>query len=119
MAGCGTASGGAVRHRDAAHGRLRPVAQPARRPSPGQPAGGDNHGGRQLDGALSSVAALPAIVDAVGTSVEVHLDGGIRSGQDVVKALALGANDYLGKPYDEQALLALVKLHATSVSASA
>ena len=43
-----------------------------------------NHGGRQLDGALSSIAALPAIVEAVGTSVEVHLDGGIRSGQDVL-----------------------------------
>ena len=50
-----------------------------------------NHGGRQLDGAPSSIAALPAIVDAVGTRIEVHFDGGIRSGQDVVKALALGA----------------------------
>src|SRR5688572_22944530 len=50
-----------------------------------------NHGGRQLDGAPSSIAALPAIVEAVGSSIEVHLDGGIRSGQDVIKALALGA----------------------------
>jgi len=59
-----------------------------------------NHGGRQLDGALSSIAALPAIVEAVGTSVEVHLDGGIRSGQDVVKALALGAKGtYIGRAF--------------------
>ncbi|MRW84173.1 L-lactate dehydrogenase [Pseudoduganella sp. FT26W] len=50
-----------------------------------------NHGGRQLDGAPSSAAALPAIVDAVGDQLEVWMDGGIRTGQDVVKALALGA----------------------------
>jgi len=50
-----------------------------------------NHGGRQLDGAPSSIAALPAIVDAVGTEIEVWMDGGIRSGQDVLKARALGA----------------------------
>ena len=50
-----------------------------------------NHGGRQLDGALSSIAMLPAIMDAVGDQIEVHLDSGIRSGQDVLKALALGA----------------------------
>ncbi|MFT4242596.1 MAG: alpha-hydroxy acid oxidase [Acidovorax sp.] len=50
-----------------------------------------NHGGRQLDGAPSSIAALPAIVDAVGTQTEVWMDGGIRSGQDVLKAWALGA----------------------------
>lgn len=50
-----------------------------------------NHGGRQLDGALSSIRALPHIMDAVGDRIEVHLDGGIRSGQDVLKALALGA----------------------------
>ena len=50
-----------------------------------------NHGGRQLDGAPSSIRALPAIVDAVGTRTEVWLDGGIRSGQDVLKAWALGA----------------------------
>jgi L-lactate dehydrogenase (cytochrome) len=50
-----------------------------------------NHGGRQLDGAPSSIRALPAIVDAVGTQTEVWMDGGIRSGQDVLKAWALGA----------------------------
>ncbi len=50
-----------------------------------------NHGGRQLDGAPASLDALPAIVDAVGSQVEVWMDGGIRSGQDVLKAWALGA----------------------------
>lgn len=50
-----------------------------------------NHGGRQLDGALSSIRMLPQIMDAVGNKIEVHLDSGIRSGQDVLKALALGA----------------------------
>jgi L-lactate dehydrogenase (cytochrome) len=50
-----------------------------------------NHGGRQLDGAPSSIRALPAIVDAVGARTEVWMDGGIRSGQDVLKAWALGA----------------------------
>ncbi|MGA0612364.1 alpha-hydroxy acid oxidase [Caldimonas sp. KR1-144] len=50
-----------------------------------------NHGGRQLDGAPSSIAALPEIVDAVGREIEVWMDGGIRSGQDVLKAVALGA----------------------------
>jgi L-lactate dehydrogenase (cytochrome) len=50
-----------------------------------------NHGGRQLDGAPSSIAALPAIVDAAGSRIEVWMDGGIRSGQDVLKAVALGA----------------------------
>jgi L-lactate dehydrogenase (cytochrome) len=50
-----------------------------------------NHGGRQLDGVLSSVAALPRIADAVGGDLEVYMDGGIRSGLDVLKALALGA----------------------------
>lgn len=57
-----------------------------------------NHGGRQLDGAPSSIAALPAIVEAVGKQIEVHMDGGIRSGQDVLKALALGAKGtYIGR----------------------
>ncbi|NNE53185.1 MAG: alpha-hydroxy-acid oxidizing protein [Sulfitobacter sp.] len=50
-----------------------------------------NHGGRQLDGALSSIRMLTPILDAVGSEVEVHLDSGIRSGQDVLKALAMGA----------------------------
>ena len=50
-----------------------------------------NHGGRQLDGAVSSIAALPAVADAVGSQIEVWMDGGIRSGQDVLKAIALGA----------------------------
>jgi L-lactate dehydrogenase (cytochrome) len=50
-----------------------------------------NHGGRQLDSASSAVSALPAIVDAVGGRAEVHIDGGIRRGSDIVKALALGA----------------------------
>ena len=54
-----------------------------------------NHGGRQLDGAPSSIAALPAIVDAVGSRIEVWMDGGIRSGQDVLKAVALGAKGTL------------------------
>lgn len=54
-----------------------------------------NHGGRQLDGAASSIEALPAIVDAVGDQLEVWFDGGIRSGQDVMKALALGAKGTL------------------------
>jgi L-lactate dehydrogenase (cytochrome) len=57
-----------------------------------------NHGGRQLDGAQSSISALPAIVDAVGKQIEVHMDGGIRSGQDVLKARALGAQGtYIGR----------------------
>ena len=54
-----------------------------------------NHGGRQLDGAPSSIAALPGIVAAVGNDIEVHMDGGIRSGQDVLKAWALGARGTL------------------------
>ena len=59
-----------------------------------------NHGGRQLDGALSSIRMLPEIMDAVGDQVEVHLDSGIRSGQDVLKALALGAKGtYIGRAF--------------------
>ena len=55
---------------------------------------------RQLDGALSSVRALPAIADAVGARIEVWMDGGIRSGQDVLKACALGARGTLiGRPF--------------------
>lgn len=57
-----------------------------------------NHGGRQLDGVSSSISMLPLIVDAVKHQVEVHFDGGIRSGQDVLKALALGAKGtYIGR----------------------
>lgn len=59
-----------------------------------------NHGGRQLDGAPSSISMLPKIVDAVGDTIEVHMDGGIRSGQDVLKAIALGAKGtYIGRPF--------------------
>jgi L-lactate dehydrogenase (cytochrome) len=59
-----------------------------------------NHGGRQLDGAPSSIEALPAIVAEVGSKIEVHFDGGIRSGQDVLKALALGARGtYIGRAF--------------------
>ncbi len=59
-----------------------------------------NHGGRQLDGAHSSISMLPRIVDAVGHQIEVHIDGGIRSGQDVLKAVAMGAKGtYIGRPF--------------------
>lgn len=59
-----------------------------------------NHGGRQLDGALSSIRMLPQIMDAVGDKIEVHLDSGIRSGQDVLKAMALGAKGtMIGRAY--------------------
>jgi L-lactate dehydrogenase (cytochrome) len=59
-----------------------------------------NHGGRQLDGAPSSISALPKIVEAVGGETEVMFDGGIRSGQDVVRALALGADScMIGRSY--------------------
>lgn len=59
-----------------------------------------NHGGRQLDGAPSTISALPAIVEAVGERIEVWLDSGIRSGQDVLKAIALGARGtMIGRPY--------------------
>ena len=59
-----------------------------------------NHGGRQLDGAQSSIEALPAIVAEVGSQIEVHMDGGVRSGQDVLKAVALGAKGtYIGRSF--------------------
>ncbi len=59
-----------------------------------------NHGGRQLDGAMSAIRMLPDIIDAVGDRIEVHMDSGIRSGQDVLKALALGAKGvYIGRAY--------------------
>ena len=59
-----------------------------------------NHGGRQLDGALSSIRALPSILEAVGDQIDVHLDSGIRSGQDVLKAMAMGAKGtYIGRAY--------------------
>ena len=59
-----------------------------------------NHGGRQLDGAMSSIAALPSIARTVGDRIEVLMDGGIRSGQDVLKALALGAKGVMiGRAY--------------------
>jgi len=59
-----------------------------------------NHGGRQLDGAQSSIEALPAIVEAVGQQIEVHMDGGVRSGQDVLRARALGARGvYIGRSF--------------------
>jgi L-lactate dehydrogenase (cytochrome) len=59
-----------------------------------------NHGGRQLDGAMSSISMLPAIVDAVDKRMEVWMDGGIRSGQDILRAVALGARGTLiGRPF--------------------
>lgn len=59
-----------------------------------------NHGGRQLDGALSSIRALPSILEAVGDQIDVHIDSGIRSGQDVLKAMAMGAKGtYIGRAY--------------------
>jgi L-lactate dehydrogenase (cytochrome) len=59
-----------------------------------------NHGGRQLDGAMTSIKALPLIQDAVGGQVEIHMDGGIRSGQDVLRAKALGAQGtYIGRSF--------------------
>ena len=59
-----------------------------------------NHGGRQLDGAISTCAALPDVVDAVGDQVDVLVDGGVRRGADVLRALAVGAQAVLiGRPY--------------------
>ncbi|GAA6153484.1 alpha-hydroxy acid oxidase [Pseudoteredinibacter isoporae] len=59
-----------------------------------------NHGGRQLDGARSSIRVLPEIVEAVGDDIEVQFDGGIRSGQDALKAMCLGAKGtYIGRPF--------------------
>ena len=59
-----------------------------------------NHGGRQLDGAPSSISALPTVADAVGSEIEIMFDGGIRSGQDLMRALALGARSCLiGRSY--------------------
>ncbi len=59
-----------------------------------------NHGGRQLDGAPSSISVLPSIAEAVGSELEVMFDGGIRSGQDILRALALGARSCLcGRAY--------------------
>jgi L-lactate dehydrogenase (cytochrome) len=59
-----------------------------------------NHGGRQLDGAPSSIEALPEIVDAVGSRMEIMFDSGVRSGQDVMRALALGAKScMIGRAY--------------------
>jgi L-lactate dehydrogenase (cytochrome) len=59
-----------------------------------------NHGGRQLDGVRSSISALPRIADAVGNDLEVFLDGGVRSGLDVLKAMALGAKAcFIGRPW--------------------
>ena len=59
-----------------------------------------NHGGRQLDGALSSIRMLQPILDAVGDKIEVHIDGGIRTGQDVLKAVAMGAKGtYIGRAF--------------------
>src|SRR5262249_32915544 len=59
-----------------------------------------NHGGRQLDGAQSTILALPDVVDAVDDRAEVYVDGGVRRGTDVLKALALGARAaFIGRPY--------------------
>ncbi|HHG90984.1 MAG TPA: alpha-hydroxy-acid oxidizing protein [Devosia sp.] len=59
-----------------------------------------NHGGRQLDGTSSSIRALPQIVEAVGKRIEIHLDGGIRTGVDIARALALGAKStWVGRPF--------------------
>ena len=73
-----------------------------------------NHGGRQLDSAPSTISVLPEIVDAVGHRVEVLMDGGVRSGQDIAKALALGARAVLiGRPW----IWALAAAGGTGVTA--
>jgi L-lactate dehydrogenase (cytochrome) len=60
-----------------------------------------NHGGRQLDGTPATIAALPAVVDAVGDRAEIVLDSGIRRGTDVLKAMALGADFvFVGRPFN-------------------
>ena len=70
-----------------------------------------NHGGRQLDGAMTSIRALPAILDAVGDQVEVHLDSGIRSGQDILKAVAMGAKGtYIGRAFSYGLGLSLIHI---------
>jgi L-lactate dehydrogenase (cytochrome) len=59
-----------------------------------------NHGGRQLDGAPSSISMLPKVVDAVGSDIELMFDGGIRTGADILRALALGARScMIGRAY--------------------
>jgi L-lactate dehydrogenase (cytochrome) len=59
-----------------------------------------NHGGRQLDGVCSAIAKLPGVVDAVGRQAEVYVDGGVRSGVDVLKAVSLGARGaMIGRPW--------------------
>ena len=60
-----------------------------------------NHGGRALDGGISSIAALVDVVDAVGGKIEIYMDGGIRTGQDVLKALAVGAKGtFIGRAFN-------------------
>ena len=59
-----------------------------------------NHGGRQLDGTLSSILALKKITEKLDKSLDIYFDGGIRTGQDIIKALALGAKGiFMGRPY--------------------
>jgi L-lactate dehydrogenase (cytochrome) len=59
-----------------------------------------NHGGRQLDGAVSPLRMLPAVADAVGATIPVMMDGGVRRGSDVLKAIALGAAFvFVGRPF--------------------
>lgn len=61
-----------------------------------------NHGGRQVDGGVSSLGTLPVIVDAVGDQLDIFFDSGIRAGADIAKAMALGAKMCLiGRPYGE------------------